>query len=260
MSNLHIQQDAGAASALQQVGSKFSVELAPGKTLAVSLPGRSGTATSLTAAGRRTLASPHVTDVAAAVGGGAQFFTVINDSSAPTDYAYDASLTGGSTLKVSPSGEAALISADNQLGVSVAPAWAVDAAGKRVPTHYVARDGKLVQVVDHRGGNFTYPIVADPKWNTRWFGGEVIFNRHETAAIAIGGGAAAGSILGGCSFIPVPQAKLICAGVGAAVGLAASYFAAMQASDHCAKFYVFFVPPSYVPAPKGQKRGDIGCS
>lgn len=45
--------------------------------------------------------------------------------------------------------------------MSEAP-WAVDADGVDVATWYEVRGTTLVQVVDHRGKNVTYPIVADP--------------------------------------------------------------------------------------------------
>lgn len=42
----------------------------------------------------------------------------------------------------------------------VQPAWAIDANGKPVPTHYTVANGTLSQHVDHQGA--VYPVVADP--------------------------------------------------------------------------------------------------
>ena len=42
--------------------------------------------------------------------------------------------------------------------------WAVDATGHEVPTHYEVEGTTLIQVVEHRGGNFAYGITADPNW------------------------------------------------------------------------------------------------
>ncbi|MCP3805548.1 hypothetical protein NLX83_40420 [Allokutzneria sp. A3M-2-11 16] len=42
----------------------------------------------------------------------------------------------------------------------VAPAWAVDAKGKRLATRYELTGTTLTQVLEHRGA--AYPVVADP--------------------------------------------------------------------------------------------------
>lgn len=70
-----------------------------------------------------------------------------------------------------------------------APAWAKDAAGRSVPTRYEIQQGKIVQVVDHRSTDFTYPIVADPYLGSRLFGtvgrntyrGDWRYNAYPTA-------------------------------------------------------------------------------
>ncbi|MFY1691303.1 hypothetical protein [Plantactinospora sp. WMMB782] len=115
-------------------------------------------------------------------------------------------------------------------------------------------------MVDHTERSYTYPIVADPTWNYRWFGGEIIFNRNETIAIATGGAGAGGSILAGCGWIPA-AGQIICGALGVALGLNASYFAAMYAGGKCGKYFVYFtsVPPPFSPAPQGQSQGQVGC-
>lgn len=52
--------------------------------------------------------------------------------------------------------------------IGVAPAWAVDASGRRVPTRFQLDGDTLIQVVEHASGEFNYPIVADP-----WLGGNL---------------------------------------------------------------------------------------
>jgi hypothetical protein len=37
-------------------------------------------------------------------------------------------------------------------------------AGREVPTHYEIDGTTLVQVIDHRGGDWQYGITADPNW------------------------------------------------------------------------------------------------
>ena len=66
----------------------------------------------------------------------------------------------------------------------VAAPWARDAAGVDVPTRYEASGSTLVQVVEHRGGNYTYPIVADPTFDRpNFFQYRMRFNRAETSII-----------------------------------------------------------------------------
>lgn len=46
----------------------------------------------------------------------------------------------------------------------IAKPWARDSKGKDVPTRLETRGSVLIQVVEHRGGGFAYPIVGDPFW------------------------------------------------------------------------------------------------
>lgn len=48
-----------------------------------------------------------------------------------------------------------------QVGVGTA---AVPATADDVPTHYEVHGSTLTQIVDHTGGRFAYPVVADPVW------------------------------------------------------------------------------------------------
>lgn len=51
--------------------------------------------------------------------------------------------------------------------IATAPApWARDAKGTPVPTHFEIDGTTLIQVVEHRSGEYTYGIVADPD---AWF-------------------------------------------------------------------------------------------
>ena len=43
----------------------------------------------------------------------------------------------------------------------IEPAWALDANGEAVDTHYEVAGNELVQIVNHGDGD-AYPIVADP--------------------------------------------------------------------------------------------------
>jgi len=71
--------------------------------------------------------------------------------------------------------------------VPVEAAWAKDANGQDVPTHYEVRDDKLFQVVVPTTST-AYPVVADPTWAWWNAGYGAKLNRAETRDVANGGG------------------------------------------------------------------------
>lgn len=250
------------ASAIQTEGNRINVALHGDRTLTIGLPNTDGAdAWSHTPRGALTGAekTESVVDVVEPAQDGVRVLSVIEDSSAPSEFVYEVSLGAGSELRLDKTtGAGAVISADQERGVAISPPWAVDAKGVEVPTHYEVRNGKLVQVVSHTERSYTYPIVADPTWNDRWFGGEIIFSRNETAAIAAGGAGAAATILAGCGWIPV-IGNTTCGTIGVTLGLSAAYFAAMLSGGKCAKFHYYVIPFSIVPVPGGQSQGSVGC-
>jgi hypothetical protein len=93
--------------------------------------------------------------------GSVQITTILDGRGAPTRFEYGFSIGAGRYLDQ----DGVLIAARESDGTwvaGVAPAWAVDAKGQAVPTHYEVSGSTLVQVVDHLDQSFTYPIVADP--------------------------------------------------------------------------------------------------
>ncbi|MCT9003289.1 DUF2599 domain-containing protein [Microbacterium memoriense] len=105
-----------------------------------------------------------VTQVAVDKGAGLySLASVLADESAGDRFSYDLQSPGNLLIEIGDNGGALFLDDDNVVGGAYAP-WAVDAAGVEVPTHYVVEDGALVQVVDHIGGGFTYPIIADPTY------------------------------------------------------------------------------------------------
>jgi hypothetical protein len=50
---------------------------------------------------------------------------------------------------------------------TVAPAWAIDANGQRVPTHYEIRGNSIVQVIDFTADT-AFPVIADPQYWYWW--------------------------------------------------------------------------------------------
>jgi hypothetical protein len=103
------------------------------------------------------------------VDGSVQVITIIDSARAPSSYTYQIQMpTGARLLEV---GESILIAKDGILLAGVAPAWAIDATGRSVPTSYRVAGSKITQVIKHADGQFKYPIVADP-----WIG-IALFNR-----------------------------------------------------------------------------------
>lgn len=105
-----------------------------------------------------------------------------------------------------------------ELGVKVARPWAVNATGKRLPTHYEIKDGELVQRVDTSDAQG--PIVADPRLTYGWgvylnlFGTEI--KTYASAIVAAGGAGAIAT----CALDKIPAGltglvKLLCTAVGA---------------------------------------------
>lgn len=91
--------------------------------------------------------------------GSVQINTVINGAKAPKRYAYKMQVPEGA--KIERVGSSILVVKGKKMVAGIAPAWAKDAKGKSVPTHYEVKGNVVTQVVDH-GSQYAYPIVADP--------------------------------------------------------------------------------------------------
>jgi hypothetical protein len=110
---------------------------------------------------------------------------VIKDSSAPTSYDFRFALRPGERLLPTEDGGAVIATkggdsvAYGYYARILAP-WAVDAAGRGLPTHYEVHGATLRQVVDTRDAVF--PVVADPNVKTvcSWWSCDVFFSRWYT--------------------------------------------------------------------------------
>lgn len=102
--------------------------------------------------------------------GSVQILTLIDDATAPENYSYAVDVSAGASLTIDEDGAVHITSATGEFIGGVAPAWAVDANGALVPTTYQVDGTTLTQVVDHNGGQFAYPIVADP-----WLGQDLYY-------------------------------------------------------------------------------------
>lgn len=101
--------------------------------------------------------------------GSLQITSVIWSSTAPSAYTYTFEIPEGATLLIQENGAATILGQDGSFLGVIAPAWALDAEGVSVPTHYELTGSTLTQVVDHTSSDFSYPIVADP-----WLGIDLI--------------------------------------------------------------------------------------
>lgn len=120
--------------------------------------------------------------------GSLQIATVIESLNAPVEYEYELTLEPGAHVQIE-SGLVIIRNGSGEFVGGVAPAWAVDAAGADIATHYELRDNLLVQVVDHRLGGVADPVVADPWIGVNLFhgfsktnvNGDVRYNFKRTA-------------------------------------------------------------------------------
>lgn len=97
------------------------------------------------------------------VRGGVQLLSIIENEDAAETYPYPLELPDGHLLESTPDGGAQVVDERGIVKVVFEPAWARDAAGVSVPTHYEVEGSTLTQVVEHRGASdVSYPVVADP--------------------------------------------------------------------------------------------------
>ncbi|MBW8871596.1 MAG: hypothetical protein JF618_05315 [Leifsonia sp.] len=90
-----------------------------------------------------------------------QITTVIENANAPKRYDYPISIPDSASLVQSPDGVVAIVAADGSPLRVFGDAWAKDANGDLVPTHYEVHGNTLTQVVDFTEQT-AFPVVADP--------------------------------------------------------------------------------------------------
>ena len=95
---------------------------------------------------------------------GVRAAVTIDSPNAPEDYSFQ---FGGAvaSLVLNDDGTVAVLDDSGASLGEVAPAWALDADGNSVPTYYEVQGTTLVQVVEHKEGDYAYGIVADPWYN-----------------------------------------------------------------------------------------------
>jgi hypothetical protein len=164
----------------------------------------------------RPLAELHVAgDTAVRTGaGGAQVMRVLH---AGGDLAYRLELPPGVVGFARPDGGLDLVAQGRLVVGELAPPWAVDAAGKRLPTSYSLHGTELRQRVDTRDA--VLPVVADPSIAV----GRNIYLRYsnfdvKVFARALNAGGAAGAAAAVCTgTLENPACLALVAGAAFAV-------------------------------------------
>ena len=180
---------------------------------------------------------------------GVRVETVIESAGAPTVYEYG--LPAGAELLGDAQGHIVGIVFGTAV-LELKPAWAYDANGTPVPTHYEASANGFVQVVDHTAGSYAYPIVADPfvitgyNW---WFGGNFTAIRatsSDTSRLAAAAGAvtAVTTILQLPSLGLGPEAIAIVAAVRAGAAGVTAYALSAMALGKCLEVRYYTGPGS----------------
>jgi hypothetical protein len=104
-------------------------------------------------------------------------YAVLRDAKASPDVTFAVDTAAG-RLRSDGRGGIAVLRPNGSPAGRIAPPWARDARGRRLPTAYRIAGNRIVQHVDT--SHAVFPVVADPHYT--WHG--VFFNRHETQVIA----------------------------------------------------------------------------
>jgi hypothetical protein len=185
--------------------------------------------------------------------GSVRLQTVSPDADSPTEFTYS---FGDNTYPVlQADGSVELFEESGGLAATVgevAPAWAFDADGQPVPTHYEVLDGALVQVIEP-GSAASYPIVADPKLTSTWWNKTIYFNRNETNNVALGAGVT--GLIG--ALIPAhPVVKGAIAAAGGSTALVANW---AYNRNQCLKIVIYGWPPVFGGVvPQNATRSEAG--
>ena len=94
--------------------------------------------------------------------GSVQITTVLNSDDAPSEYRYDLAAGAEVTIELFADQSAIVWNSDNQYVAAIAPPWAYDQAGTPVNTWFTVEGSTLVQHVEHRNADVSYPVTADP--------------------------------------------------------------------------------------------------
>lgn len=199
---------------------------AKGADMTVGLPGASDASRGVALAdGTVTYSADGFSNSVIASDAGVQLLTTIGSSAAPTRYEYAINAPKGASLQDVGGGMTAVVDSDGTPVVVILPAWAKDARGANVPTHYALEGDKLVQYVEHTNAGVAYPVVADPQF--AWMGvlPTVKLNRSETYDMRYGS---------------VPSKIALCTAMGGVAGVAVAGPCALSLAILSAKAGAFY--------------------
>lgn len=143
--------------------SGLQVDTSDGSVVSVGVPAENGSS-GVAADGNVVYSGPgpDTSVVARPTAEGVQALVVIDGSDAPNTYRFPIEVDAANAeLLLQPDGSVEVRQPGaTEASALVMPAWAVDANGNPVATHFAVDGSTLVQVVEHRGA--AYPVVADP--------------------------------------------------------------------------------------------------
>ena len=115
--------------------------------------------------------------------GSLSFTTVLTSSAAPDRYRYAIATPANGSVLVSDDGSRAIVISGDAVVATIEPAWARDASGRSIATHFETDGKSLTQVIDLEQAGITYPVVADPKFIMYLgFAPSIQLNKAETLA------------------------------------------------------------------------------
>ena len=179
--------------------------------------------------------------------GGGQVLTVLRSKST-TAAKFTLSIPAGAQVRTLPSGGVAVFSSKTAYAQLDAP-WALDAAGKMLPTSYTIHGTTIIQKVDTT--NATFPIVADPSFSLcDWYTAVCMKTSYwETRQISdtffVGVGAAVATLCGIIPWSPwyVGAVKVACAGIVAAYFYALrGTFDSARSQGRCVQLHFNYTP------------------
>ncbi|HEU5062880.1 MAG TPA: DUF6531 domain-containing protein [Solirubrobacterales bacterium] len=99
---------------------------------------------------------------------GVELFDLLRSIDSPENLRFKLDLPGGSELRSVAAGGAEVIDAQGEPSLLIPAPWAQDAQGTEVPVAMTVEGNQLVLEVDHRDGDFAYPILVDPAIYQDW--------------------------------------------------------------------------------------------
>jgi hypothetical protein len=152
---------------------------------------------------------------------GVRALVSIGGSDSPSEYRFPITVPEGGSLKEEADGGVLVVERHGVPIVHMAAPWAKDATGAPVPTRYQIEDNTVIQIVNHTAN---YPVIADPEFDQRWYGFDILFNRSETNDMIFAEGVT------GLLAIPEPIVTKV---LGALAIVGASYTAWIYNKGEC---------------------------